>query len=91
MFAYKHMFMHFIITRHVTGLFLTILHLLYLQGKQTSFANFDPASLLPGCLDYWTYDGSLTTPPLLESVTWIVCKEPISVSPGQVCLLRESI
>jgi len=58
------------------------------KGKQTSFANFDPTILLPGCLDYWTYDGSLTTPPLLESVTWIVCKEPISVSPAQMDKFR---
>ncbi|XP_056155090.1 carbonic anhydrase 1-like [Lampris incognitus] len=58
------------------------------KGKQTSFANFDPATLLPGCLDYWTYDGSLTTPPLLESVTWIVCKEPISVSCEQMAAFR---
>ncbi|KAM3860843.1 carbonic anhydrase 1-like [Diretmus argenteus] len=58
------------------------------KGKQTSFANFDPAILLPGSLDYWTYDGSLTTPPLLESVTWIVCKEPISVSSGQMDKFR---
>lgn len=61
------------------------------QGKQTTFADFDPATLLPACLDYWTYDGSLTTPPLLESVTWIVCKEPISVSSEQVWLLTEPI
>ncbi len=54
------------------------------QGKQTTFASFDPKILLPGSLNYWTYDGSLTTPPLLESVTWIVLKEPISVSPAQV-------
>jgi len=58
------------------------------KGKQTSFANFDPATLLPGALDYWTYDGSLTTPPLLESVTWIVCKEPISVSTEQMSKFR---
>uniref|UniRef100_A0A8D3D0B7 carbonic anhydrase n=1 Tax=Scophthalmus maximus TaxID=52904 RepID=A0A8D3D0B7_SCOMX len=58
------------------------------KGKQTTFDNFDPATLLPGCLDYWTYDGSLTTPPLLESVTWIVCKEPISVSPEQMAKFR---
>uniref|UniRef100_A0A8C7F466 Carbonic anhydrase n=2 Tax=Oncorhynchus kisutch TaxID=8019 RepID=A0A8C7F466_ONCKI len=61
------------------------------KGKQTSFENFDPTILLPKSLDYWTYDGSLTTPPLLESVTWIVCKESISVSPAQMgkfrCLL----
>lgn len=55
-----------------------------LQGKQTTFAGFDPTALLPSSLDYWTYLGSLTTPPLLESVTWIVCKEPISVSSEQV-------
>lgn len=54
------------------------------QGKQANFSNFHPKTLLPNSLDYWTYDGSLTTPPLLESVTWIVLKEPISVSPAQV-------
>ncbi|KAM4624608.1 carbonic anhydrase [Polymixia lowei] len=58
------------------------------KGKQTSFAKFDPKTLLPGSLDYWTYDGSLTTPPLLESVTWIVLKEPISVSPAQMAKFR---
>lgn len=58
------------------------------KGKQTSFANFDPSTLLPGCLDYWTYDGSLTTPPLYESVTWIVCKEPITASSAQMAKFR---
>ncbi|XP_076014211.1 carbonic anhydrase 1-like isoform X2 [Genypterus blacodes] len=58
------------------------------KGTQSSFAGFDPTTLLPGCLDYWTYDGSLTTPPLLESVTWIVCKDPISVSPEQMSKFR---
>ncbi|XP_054621183.1 carbonic anhydrase 1-like [Dunckerocampus dactyliophorus] len=58
------------------------------KGKQTTFPGFDPATLLPPCLDYWTYDGSLTTPPLLESVTWIVCKDPISVSSAQMGRFR---
>lgn len=58
--------------------------LFLLQGRQTTFANFDPKTLLPASLDFWTYEGSLTTPPLLESVTWIVLKDPISVSPAQV-------
>ncbi|XP_022616769.1 carbonic anhydrase-like isoform X1 [Seriola dumerili] len=58
------------------------------KGKQTTFANFDAKTLLPSSLDYWTYDGSLTTPPLLESVTWIVLKEPISVSPAQMAKFR---
>lgn len=54
------------------------------KGTQTSFADFDPTLLLPNTLDYWTYNGSLTTPPLLESVTWIVCKQSISVSSSQM-------
>jgi hypothetical protein len=54
------------------------------QGKQTRFTNFDPLSLLPPSWDYWTYPGSLTVPPLLESVTWIVLKQPINISSQQV-------
>lgn len=57
------------------------------QGQQTTFANFDTKSLLPASLNFWTYEGSLTTPPLYESVTWIVLKDPISVSSAQVCNL----
>ncbi|RXN24696.1 carbonic anhydrase 1 [Labeo rohita] len=60
----------------------------FLEGKQTSFTNFDPTILLPESLDYWTYLGSLTTPPLLESVTWIVCKQSISVSSEQMKKFR---
>lgn len=51
---------------------------------------FDPSCLLPACRDYWTYPGSLTTPPLAESVTWIVHKMPIEVSPSQVSTQAES-
>nr|AEY83562.1 carbonic anhydrase 2 [Gymnocypris przewalskii]AEY83563.1 carbonic anhydrase 2 [Gymnocypris przewalskii ganzihonensis] len=58
------------------------------KGTQTSFTNFDPTVLLPKSLDYWTYLGSLTTPPLLESVTWIVCKQSVSVSSEQMKKFR---
>ncbi|KAK0148951.1 Carbonic anhydrase [Merluccius polli] len=67
---------------------LDALNAITFKGKQNNFANFDPKTLLPVSLDYWTYDGSLTTPPLLESVTWIVLKEPISVSPAQMAKFR---
>uniref|UniRef100_A0A8C4VIC3 Carbonic anhydrase n=1 Tax=Gopherus evgoodei TaxID=1825980 RepID=A0A8C4VIC3_9SAUR len=60
----------------------------FLQGKQASFTNFDPKNLLPTSLDYWTYQGSLTTPPLLECVIWHVLREPIHVSSEQLCKLR---
>ncbi|XP_034524153.1 carbonic anhydrase 2 isoform X1 [Ailuropoda melanoleuca] len=58
------------------------------KGKSADFTNFDPRGLLPESLDYWTYPGSLTTPPLLECVTWIVLKEPISVSSEQMLKFR---
>ncbi|XP_068604451.1 carbonic anhydrase [Brachionichthys hirsutus] len=58
------------------------------KGKQSNFDNFDAKTLLPGSLAYWTYDGSLTTPPLYESVTWIVLRDPISVSPAQMDKFR---
>ncbi|XP_078607735.1 carbonic anhydrase 1-like isoform X2 [Branchiostoma floridae x Branchiostoma japonicum] len=50
--------------------------------------NYNPACLLPACRDYWTYLGSLTTPPLFESVTWIVMKDPVEVSAEQLAALR---
>ncbi|XP_044279852.1 carbonic anhydrase 2-like [Varanus komodoensis] len=58
------------------------------KGKQAAFTNFDPTGLLPASRDFWTYPGSLTTPPLLECVTWIVLKEPVTVSKEQMNKLR---
>ena len=39
-------------------------------------------------MSYWTYEGSLTTPPLYESVTWIVFKQPMTVSKEQLDAMR---
>ncbi|XP_053571146.1 carbonic anhydrase 13 [Bombina bombina] len=65
-----------------------VLDAIKFKGKQSSFTNFEPSCLLPSCMDYWTYLGSLTVPPLLESVIWIVLKEPISVSSKQLAMFR---
>ena len=56
----------------------------FFQNKKAPFTNFDPSVLLPPSLDYWAYSGSLTHPPLHESVTWIIFKETISASSEQV-------
>jgi len=44
---------------------------------------FDPAALLPSDRRYYTYMGSLTTPPCTEGVLWIVLQQPIRISPEQ--------
>jgi len=49
----------------------------------------NPENFLPKNQSFWTYLGSLTTPPLYESVTWIVFKQPIEVSPIQMKIMRE--
>lgn len=61
------------------------------KGKQAPFTNFDPSCLLPSSRDYWTYFGSLTHPPLHESVTWFILKESITASPEQLAQLRSTL
>lgn len=38
--------------------------------------------------EYWTYDGSLTTPPLMESVTWILFHRTMKISHDQLDTMR---
>merc|ERR1712107_183358 len=47
-------------------------------------ATIDPAKFLPENRTFYNYEGSLTTPPLLESVIWTVFKEHITMSEEQV-------
>ncbi|XP_051918526.1 LOW QUALITY PROTEIN: carbonic anhydrase 7 [Hippocampus zosterae] len=64
------------------------LYMVKFKGSTTDFKSFNPKCLLPSTLQYWTYLGSLTTPPLHESVIWIVLKEPITVSERQLGKFR---
>ena len=42
------------------------------------------ANLLPADPSYYTFSGSLTTPPCSENVTWFVLKRPVSVSASEI-------
>lgn len=46
----------------------------------------DLNDLLPPTRDYWTYMGSLTTPPCTEGVLWLVVKQPIKLAPEQLAI-----
>ena len=46
----------------------------------------DVNELLPAQKEYFTYMGSLTTPPCSEGVLWLVMKQPMQASPAQMAL-----
>lgn len=47
-------------------------------------ATMDAGQLLPQRRDYYTYMGSMTTPPCSEGVLWIVMKEAVQASAQQI-------
>lgn len=61
-------------------------HLPAVPGKEETVGNvsIDIADLLPATKGYFTFAGSLTTPPCSEGVRWFVLKSPVEVSPAQV-------
>lgn len=59
---------------------------------QASDLVINALKLLPKNSDrYYRYSGSLTTPPCSEIVTWLVLKQPISVSKWQIARFRKVI
>ncbi len=48
-----------------------------------------PAHSLPATSSFFTYSGSLTTPPCTEGVQWYVLKTPIEISAEQLALYQE--
>ncbi|MDR6208296.1 carbonic anhydrase [Paraburkholderia graminis] len=59
------------------------------EEKVIDSVQIDRSALLPKKLSYYTYSGSLTTPPCSEGVIWIELKQPVSVSPRQLNAMRK--
>jgi hypothetical protein len=51
----------------------------------------NPGGLLPADRGYWTYTGSLTTPPCTEGVRWFVFEQELSLEPRPVARLRGAL
>ena len=49
----------------------------------------DPRLLLPEDRGYYTYMGSLTTPPCSEGVLWMVMRQPVAVSADQIAIFAK--
>lgn len=52
--------------------------------EQAAQGTLDPLQLLPADRGYYTYMGSMTTPPCSEGVLWMVMKTPLPVSEQQI-------
>jgi len=47
-------------------------------------SKFNVASFLPSKQTYYTFKGSLTTPPCTQDVDWVVLKQPVEASKQQI-------
>lgn len=54
------------------------------EGEEVKVDRISPRELLPISLEYWRYEGSLTTPPCTENVTWLVARQPVLVDGGDI-------
>jgi carbonic anhydrase len=54
------------------------------KEESSNRVQIDVAGLLPADRGYYTFPGSLTTPPCSENVTWFVLKHPVTVSASEI-------
>lgn len=58
------------------------------QGLRTEIKELNPADFLPADPTYFSYTGSLTTPPCTEEVKWHVMKQPMEISYRQLATFK---
>ncbi|KAK0399695.1 hypothetical protein QR680_003164 [Steinernema hermaphroditum] len=61
------------------------------DGRADVGKDFDLTTLLPDRMSYYTYQGSLTTPPYTECIIWTVLRRPITLGRKQLNVLREIV
>jgi len=54
------------------------------KEKRLDTVTINAADLLPTENGYYTFSGSLTTPPCSENVTWFVLKRPVTVTKKEI-------
>jgi carbonic anhydrase len=54
------------------------------QKEVSAPATIDAAALLPADKGYYTFQGSLTTPPCSEGVRWFVLKTPVTLAASEL-------
>jgi len=59
------------------------------EGGKAPLASLDPAALLPAGHSYFSFMGSLTTPPCSEGVYWQVLTDPVEVSADQLAAFQK--
>ena len=60
------------------------------DGEFEAEAEIDPNLLIPKEKTAYRYDGSLTTPPCTEGVTWTVFKQPITMASEKLNAIRST-
>lgn len=59
------------------------------EGKVGLKANFDASTLLASSTSFYSYVGSLTTPPCSEGVSFYILKNPIEMSQAQLAAFQK--
>lgn len=62
-----------------------------LKPKQNqSLTKINISRIIQAKAKFWTYEGSLTTPPCTESVRWVILEHPLTASAEQIEKLRKA-
>lgn len=59
------------------------------EGDKRDVGTIDPSQILPSDKSYFSYMGSLTTPPCSENVKWHEMRKPIDISAAQLAEFRK--